>query len=984
MLTLGISPCRAISDFNSTDAASYLSRATAMYANGNFEGCLDQVSEAIKLNPTPSQTEEALFLQALAYLKSGDKTALINLEKFLESYPASQHYTEVKASIGDYWFAHRNYTKALESYQKVSNNFFNSSLNDEIVYREAYSALMLSEIKIAQNDFKTLLKSREYRNAALFYLGYLDYQEGNYNSAADYFRQTNPQKEPATASEYYLSQIYFLQGNYSRAFEAAKAALTRNMQPEFRAEAYRIAGESLYGLGEESKATPYLQSYVDLVDDPLPSALYILGLDAFQDGNYETAISYLQGATLPDDAMGQSAWLYLGQSYVKTGNINSASMAFEKAAYQNFDKEVTETAFYDYAVARLEGGRIPFGSSVELFEQFLSQYPESKYAPKVQEYIINGYLVDNNYEGALESIAKMRNPSRASIDAKQRALFMLATQQYSSGKIADAKKNFISARSINSNNDIALQTDLWLGDCHLSEGQYNDAIKSYESYIRHAGRLSPNFALALYDLGYAYFSKSDYKEAAKRFIQAIDVTAYPLRSEMKSDAYNRIGDCLYYQHKFDEAATQYHRAYDINPKSGDYALYQLAVMKGLARDHQGKISSLSALMNEFPSSALAPAALLEIAESYNALGSQDQAMSVYQQLINKYPNTAYARKGLLQMAIAQSSYGSHNRAIEYYKSIVSTYPTSEEARIAIDDLKRIYAEDGNLAEFSAFIKSVPNAPQIDPSDLESLAYDSAEREYFDIGKIDKLKAYISDYPQGIFRAQALFYLAESEYNKDNLENAYQYISEIAIRYPDSDITEDALRIKAEIELAEGKNEIAFDTYKLLESKASTPQYLSEARMGILHTAQILDNHTEAISVADKLLATSTGGTKSDEIRYLKAVSLRALNKYDEADETWRLLAKDTSKEYGAMSAIQLAQLQLDRNQLSDAKSTIDCFLDSNTPYQYWQARGFIVLSDILRKQGNIFEADEYLKSLRSNYPGSEPDIFRMIDERLKN
>ena len=40
-------------------------------------------------------------------------------------------------------------------------------------------------------------------------------------------------------------------------------------------------------------------------------------------------------------------------------------------------------------------------------------------------------------------------------------------------------------------------------------------------------------------------------------------------------------------------------------------------------------------------------------------------------------------------------------------------------------------------------------------------------------------------------------------------------------------------------------------------------------------------------------------------------------------------------------------------------------------------------SDILRKQGKDFEANEYLKSLQSNYPGTEADIFQMIEQRLK-
>ena len=58
-------------------------------------------------------------------------------------------------------------------------------------------------------------------------------------------------------------------------------------------------------------------------------------------------------------------------------------------------------------------------------------------------------------------------------------------------------------------------------------------------------------------------------------------------------------------------------------------------------------------------------------------------------------------------------------------------------------------------------------------------------------------------------------------------------------------------------------------------------------------------------------------------------------------------------------------------------------IDANPPHDYWLARGFILLSDVLRRKGSEFVADEYLRSLRQNYPGNESDIFRMIDERLK-
>lgn len=74
--------------------------------------------------------------------------------------------------------------------------------------------------------------------------------------------------------------------------------------------------------------------------------------------------------------------------------------------------------------------------------------------------------------------------------------------------------------------------------------------------------------------------------------------------------------------------------------------------------------------------------------------------------------------------------------------------------------------------------------------------------------------------------------------------------------------------------------------------------------------------------------------------------------------------------------------QLDRGLVKGAKSTAEKLIDSDTPHQYWLARGFILYSDILRKEGKKFEADEYLKSLKNNYPGTEADIFQMIDSRL--
>ncbi|MDE6439180.1 MAG: hypothetical protein K2L62_05965 [Muribaculaceae bacterium] len=79
----------------------------------------------------------------------------------------------------------------------------------------------------------------------------------------------------------------------------------------------------------------------------------------------------------------------------------------------------------------------------------------------------------------------------------------------------------------------------------------------------------------------------------------------------------------------------------------------------------------------------------------------------------------------------------------------------------------------------------------------------------------------------------------------------------------------------------------------------------------------------------------------------------------------------------------MALYQYDSKDSKGERRTVDALIEANPPHDYWLAKAFILLSDILRQQGDTFEADEYLRSLKENYPGTESDIFREIERRLK-
>lgn len=971
----------AVAQINSPASDGYLERGIKMYADKNYQGALDQLNHLLKMPASPDEIQESQYYIAMSLLNSGDiQQARAHLKSFLLDYASSPRSIDVKMALADCDFYESDYYSALEAYLKINPNALNIAAREDYVYRTSFCRMMTGDTDRALRGFRELTYSDKYGNASRYYQAYIYYTEGDYTKAKELFAKVDTSTPPGNKAFYYLTQIEFAQGNYQKSLSMARQAMQSDA--EFRPEMERVAGESLYNLGEEDEAIPYLRSYVAATENPQPSALYVLGVSEYKTGELEQAIKTLTPVTACEDAMGQSAYLYIGQANLRQGNLNTALMALEQASKMDYDTNVQETAFYNYAVARMEGGRTPFGSSVNTFETFLKRYPNSRYASEVQEYLITGYMTDNNYEQALASIEKIKRPSGNILTAKQRVLYILGSRDLSSNNTASALNRFKEAKSLAKyNKSIATECDLWMGDCYYRQGNYTEASKALNNYLKASSASSPNRSIAYYDLGYSRFAEKKYASARTDFERALKST---LSDEVKADIYNRIGDCYYYESQFDRAADAYDTAYSLNHSSGDYALFQKALMKGLVRDHNGKINLLNDMMSEYPTSGLMPSVLLEKAESHLALGNPDEAVRIYNQLVRQYPATAQGRNGYLQLAITLMSKGNKKEAVDTYKKVIKSYPTSEEARVASDDLKRIYADEGRLNDYAKFIASVPNAPKFEVSEMDELTFQAAEKEYLANGSVKKLADYVRQYPHGMYEPNALNYLAVQANDAGHDKEAFDYASQLVERYPDSELAEDALAIKGNVELKRGNMNEALNTFKTLAQKASASRNVHASRLGIMRAAAELGRHKEVIEAADKILASTSipAGTKNEAI-YARAESMSELGRKDEAVKGWTQLAGNPNDLYGAKSAYRLSQYYFDAGNIRQAKNTVEHLIDSNTPHQYWLARGYILLSDIHRKQGNDFEANEYLKSLKDNYPGNEPDIFRMIEERLK-
>lgn len=936
---------------NGSGAPGYVVRGALMQGDANVRGALDQLDEALRLYPSASEAEKAHVAAALAAMSVPGADAVERLEAFLRDYPASPWRSRALLAVADVLFDRGEYAAALNAYGRIPEGSLDAAMEEDALYRRAYCLLKFADYRRASAIYSQLDQTSAYGNEARFFQGYIAYAEGDYRRASELFAKVRRDGMPAAMADYYMAQIHYMAGRHREAAATAQALLQRtDVDADFAAEARRIAGESLYATGDTRRGLELLGAYVASTATPQPSALYILGVDDYEQNLFRQAIEKLTPVAAQDNAMGQSAYLYIGQSYMKLDNNNAATLALEKAARMAHDRNVQETAFYNLAVARMQGGRVPFGSSVELFEEFLTRYPESKFAPEVAGYLVTGYMTDNNYAAALAAIDKIARPDREVLAARQRVLYSLGARELQGGEPAKAQKHLHEAASMKGyDRSIAAEATLWEGECRYKLGDYAGAVKCYNDYLRQDDGDRRNRPMAYYDLGYARFARKEFKDARADFARFIEQAGSGADSHLLADACNRMADAQYYTSDFAGAAASYARAYELDPASGDYPMYQQGLMQGLRRDYKGKIETLGEMVERFPSSALVPSALLGIAESHGELGNTDRAIETYTSLVSRYPGTQQGRQGQLLLAITYLNAGNRAQAMAHYRRVVERYPSSDEARVAADDLKQLYADQGRVADYVEFINTVPDAPRPETAELARLTLTGAEKAV--------------------------------EQGRD--ADAMALATEIVEKYPDSPQAVEALAIKADAEFRAGRSTDALESYTALAGRASDAATVNAARMGIMRVSRDMGENEKVIETADLLLTSSAlGASGKREVTYLKALALADTGRGAEALDLWNTLAADIADIHGTKSAYNIAAHYAEAGNDTRALEAVNRLIEANPPHDYWLARGFILLSDLLRRKGDTFEADEYLRSLRENYPGSEADIFRMIDERL--
>ena len=988
ILTLTTQVISAQKTVYNADPDLLYNRGKEMFMEGNWTGAQDLLTIFSDKSEDAFLKEEAAYMIAVSSFKKGNNNSGQNIKDFLDAYPETIHRNQANFLVGSVHFKRDEWENALFWFNMADLDYLSLDEQEDYSFRTGYTHLQLKNRDEAARYFGLLSQnSTKYRDAADFYLGYIEYTNGNYAAAIKRFDRLRNHPEYQEETAFYTAQATFFDGKLDESVRLSESFLQRYPHSEHATELNRILGNSYYRLGQPTRSIPYYERYMIGIDRPLRGDAYFMGLSYFETGKYNQAVQMFQRAVGESDELSQNAQLQLGQSYLKLNLKQQAQMAFEAAARDNFNPQVRETAMFNYALLAHETNFSVFSESITLFENFLREFPNSKQTDQVNDILAETFLTTKDYQAALNAINRINNPGRRILEAKQMVLFQLGAQEFINGNMNQAIQFFNNSIGIGNYDSKARNNALyWRGEAYYRMGNYVNSTSDFRQFTQNTSAGDDNYALGWYNLGYSLFKQQQFSQSVNAFQRYISSENDRKKNEY-ADALNRIGDSYYFNRNFGDAGRYYAQAADVNPAVADYAAYQRAFVLGLQHNYQGKINALDNLMSRFPNSQYFDDALYEKSRALTMLNRENEAIAALQRLVREFPKSQLASQGGVQLGQLYYNLGNYQQSISAYKNVISNFPGSDDARNALVSMEAVYRDMNDIQSYVDYSNALPGGLRITTSRQDSLTYLAAESVYMRGNRKDAelaITKYIQSYPNGAYNSDAHYYLGVIEDEKGNRPQAVSHFRRV-IDAGNIKFLENALIYTSQTEYQSENWRQALADYSRLAGSARNATNKQIGQMGVVRTQYQLENYHDAARAATEFLSNSNLSPETTiEARYLRGKAYQQANEMSNAIDDLQFVSNDTRNIYGAEAQFILANHFFNQKSYDSAESQVKEFMQKGTPHQYWMARSLIVLSDTYLAKGDDFQARQYLESLRNNYRGDEEDIQQMINARLGN
>lgn len=961
--------------------------AMDLFSNEKF-GSAQQYFKQVYEKTTDMQQDlhtNSYFYMGVCAEKLDNPDAAYLLQGFIDRYPVHSYVPEARYYLGRHYFSRKQWKKVIAQYELIYENEIQPENVAEYQFKKGYSYFMTSDYERAKSLFKQARESSgPYKLRSIYYLGYMAYQDGQYEAALEDFLILKDEPEYNKDVPAFLTQIYFKQGEYEKVLDVAPKITSFNDPTQL--QSLRCVAISQYALNQyEDAANNFdrLLSSDKIILDRNDN--FAAGFTYYRTGRYADAIDCFSKSINDKnpDMMTQNSYYLIGDCYRRSKQENLAIQAFKEASKLDFNADIKEDALYNYAKLQCQTSTSPFNNGIEALQEYSNRYPHSSRSEEVSSYLSKLYLSTKNYQAAINSIEKLSSKSPEILRAYQRCTYFRALELINNRNYNDALKCLDKSLSAPIDKDINLNALYWKGEAQYRNEKYQDAYYTLQTYQKSSGAsFNENYVNSNYTLGYAALKIKRYRDAITFFKSYLSKYGNADDRAMQADATARVADCYFMQQDLSNAIKYYDQCERMGEANADYAVYQLAKCYGYQKNNTKKIAALERLTSSYPRSAYRDDAEYDLAVTYHTQNDYGQAIVAYKNFIQQHPKSQHVRQAHTRLAQAYMNSGNTSMAISTYKYVVETYLGSQEARDALANLETIYTEEGNTSEFFDYIRNKNMNISADRQD--SIAFRAAETKYNRNdcdGAVRACQEYLRQFPNGTFAVKAHFFKAECQYGERQYDEALADY-EAVIKGHRSDYEVTALHKASSILYNKKQYSKALSYFNKLTESTTDPDEVLYANNGAMRSAYFLKDYRNALTAAVNVVnANQPDDVLLQEALLVAGNSAKELGQYNDAKQHYARLVKKGTNDLCAEAAYHLADIALNQDKdLADCESRIQNILGSNYTSEYWYARTFILYGDLYKAKGNYFQARHTYQSIVDNYDGD--DLVTMAREKI--
>ena len=827
-----------------------------------------------------------------------------------------------------------------------------------------YCFLTTNNLTLANKRFLPLINDAKYGNDSRYYYGFIAYKLEDYDIAESTLKEIADNESYRAEISYYLLDISFKVGNFERCVKVG-LELFSTIEKKLKSDVSKIIGESYFNLKEYEAAIPYLKSYKGIKGKWTNTDFYQLGYAYYKQKDFENAVSNFNKIIDEKNSVSQNAYYHLGECYMRLENKAAALNAFRSAAEMSFNKSLQQDAALNYAKLSYEKGN-PFEAVAKVLQDYLKKYPTSKEYAKINELLVSSFLNEQDFKGALQFLSQKKSKENTAF--RQEVSLYRGIQLFNENNYKEALLLFIEGKKSNII-EINQKCKYWEAETTYMLQDYQTALIKFSNLNTLVKQQKANtFFLLDYNIGYCHFKLKEYTKASKSFEIFLQKDA--ILDGIKYDAFTRLGDCYFATTNYKKAILSYEKVIDGFGKGKDYATYQIGMSYGFINENEAKIVALKKVNSAFPISNLKDDALYQLGNTYSKLKDSKNAHIAYNKLAENHPKSIFLSRALLRQGLLYFNNNAYKESLIKYKMVAAKFPNSPDALEAVTNARKVYIEEGNLNDYISWITTLSFINSTN-AQLENTTFAVAEKKYLDDKNVKKtiesLEKYNKEFPKGIYKIKAHYYLADVLFKEKLFQKAIPYYTFI-IEENRSEYSENSLNKLSQIYLNKDDFKSALPILKRLEEEAYVSENILFAQSNLMKGTYETEAYELAITYAEKILRKDkiSNRLEHDAKKIIARASIKN-NDFISAEEYYAEIEKTADGELKAEALYYNAFFKNQQKEYEASNKVVQELIAKYTAYKYWAVKSYVIMGKNYYALNDVYQANFVLENVIKNF-----------------